>query len=247
MPLSPMISVAASLGAIMSMRDLSFNIWADCPTSRLPGERSSNARRASASSRRIDSRCRCDRCDARLVDIEGLDQIVRCAFFEGRHRLPHVGKGRHQDEVGQRRVSAHGAQQGQPVDSGQAHVAQDDIEHVSGRSADAFVPSLASTTTCPASTRTSRNACRTSGSSSMRRMSTRRIVAPRDDEHKLHKCNTDNAFAGSALRREFPGGNPGPASPSSAAGEGFAHKDVGPSVEPAMSRDSGIISPRALR
>jgi hypothetical protein len=63
-----------------------------------------------------------------LVDIERLDQVVRCPLFEGGHGLAHVREGRHQDEVREWRVAARVAQQGQPVDAGQTHVAQDDVE-----------------------------------------------------------------------------------------------------------------------
>ena len=112
------------------MRDLSFNIWADWPTSRLLGERSSErAPRLGELAPHRPGAVDPTYVVEELVDVEGLDQVVRCPLFEGGHGLAHVGEGRHQDEVRERRVPAHGAQQGQPVDTGQAHVADDDIEH----------------------------------------------------------------------------------------------------------------------
>ena len=100
--------------------------WPDEPVAR--GAQHS-ARRASASSRRID----------RVLSIrpmwcssssrsKGFDQVVRRALLERGHGLAHVRERRHEDEVRERRVPAHGAQQGQPIDAGQAHVAQDDVE-----------------------------------------------------------------------------------------------------------------------
>ncbi len=70
--------------------------------------------------------------EQQLVDLERLGQVVVGAFLERGDRVGHLGEGGHQDDLGGRRLLPHPPEQRQPVQLGQADVADHDVEHLRG-------------------------------------------------------------------------------------------------------------------
>ena len=68
-----------------------------------------------------------------LVDVEGLGQVVERTLLQGRDRVRHLRVGSHEDHVGARRLLTDAPEQREAVDLRQAHVADDDVEHLRER------------------------------------------------------------------------------------------------------------------
>jgi hypothetical protein len=64
----------------------------------------------------------------RLVEIEGLGQVVVGALLHGRDRGLHGPVRGHDDDLGVRTLVPHLLEEGEAVDAGHAHVEQDEIE-----------------------------------------------------------------------------------------------------------------------